>query len=556
MIQKPARSSRRETFHLESISFDKVPHQSRLFTDFQNDSVKIKNFYPEKNTSLENYAEEVLSKYKIDRAALCDILIETNESFGAGKKTYENIELLRDEDSTAIVTGQQAGLFSGSLYTIYKALSAVKLAEDLKKRNLKAVPVFWIAEEDHDFDEVKKTFNLNKEGKLVESENTPTGYLKNRPVGLIEFDETINETIENLFENLPHTEFTAEIRKIVVESYQSGESYSRAFAKFMTKLFADYGLIILAPLNGKLKKLCAPIFDEAIEKSDAIISALLDRNRELEKENYHPQVLVTDNSFPFFYQNEMGERLSLKKNTRDSKFATQNSKIEFEKSELREIALGSPRNLSPNALMRSVVQDYLLPTLVYFGGAAEIAYFAQNSAIYKILNRPVTPIRHRASLTIVERKHARTFGKYKFKFEDLFDGKEKISARIVEKFLSRDTARVFVEVEENINAELNRLEGELKNIEPTLVTNLANRRLKISWHLGALRKKYHRAEIIKNEIAERRIENMFTTLLPHDALQERTLNILTFLNLCGENFVEWVYEAIDTDERDHQLLYL
>ena len=96
----------------------------------------------------------------------------------------------------------------------------------------------------------------------------------------------------------------------------------------------------------------------------------------------------------------------------------------------------------------------------------------------------------------------------------------------------------------------------MKNIEPTLVTNLANRRLKISWHLGALRKKYHRAEIIKNEIAERRIENMFTTLLPHDALQERTLNVLTFLNLCGENFVEWVYEAIETDERDHQLLYL
>lgn len=338
---------------------------------------------------------------------------------------------------------------------------------------------------------------MNKEGKLIESENTPVNYSKSRPVGLIELDKTINETIENLFENLPRTEFTEEIKKVIVESYQSGETYSQAFAKFITKLFADYGLIILTPLNEKLKKLCAPIFDEAIEKSDAIVSALLDRNKELEKENYQPQVLVTGNSFPFFYQNETGERQSLRKNGQNSKFKIQGLKIEFEKSELREIACRSPRNLSPNALMRPVVQDYLLPTLVYLGGAAEIAYFAQNSVIYKILNRPVTPIRHRASLTIVERKHARTLEKYQLKFEDLFDGKETLSAKIVEKFLNQDAARVFAEAEEIINAELNRLDRELKSVEPTLVANSANRRRKILWHLDALRKKYHRAEILK-----------------------------------------------------------
>jgi bacillithiol biosynthesis cysteine-adding enzyme BshC len=556
MIQKAARSSRSETFREETISFNKIPNQSKLFTDFQIDSKNLRKFYPEKETPLVNYAEQVLSKYKIDRAALCDFLTETNESFGAGVKTFENIELLREKDCTTIVTGQQAGLFSGALYTIYKALSAVKLAEELREKNLKTVPVFWIAEEDHDFDEVKKTYNLNKQGKLIESENTPVNRLINRPVGLIEFDQTINETIEDLFENLPHTEFTDEIKKIAVETYQSGETFSRSFAKFITKLFADYGLIILAPLNEKLKKLSAPIFEEAVEKSDVIVSALLERNKELERESYQPQVMVMENSFPFFYQNETGERQSLRKNARNSKFAAQNSKNEYEKSELLEIARNSPQNLSPNALMRPVVQDYLLPTLVYFGGSAEIAYFAQNSAIYEVLNRPVTPIRLRANLTIVERKHDRTLEKYQLKFANLFDGKEKLSMRVVEKFLNQGAARTFTEIEDIFNAELNRLEGELKNIEPTLAANLDTRRRKILWHFGALRKKYHRAEIIKNETVERRIENLFAAILPHDALQERTLNVITFLNLFGENFIDWIYETIDTDERNHQILYL
>jgi len=212
--------------------------------------------------------------------------------------------------------------------------------------------------------------------------------------------------------------------------------------------------------------------------------------------------------------------------------------------------------LSPNALLRPVMQDYLLPTLVYFGGAAEIAYFAQNSAIYEILNRPATPIRHRASFTVVQRKHHRTLEKYELEFAELFAGKDEISARIVEKFISNKTAETFADVEEIINAQLHRLDKSLSEIESTLSENLANRRKKIIWHIAALRKKYHLAEIQKNEIVGRRLENLFVALLPNNALQERTLNVVTFLNLFGTNFIDWIYEAIETDEKGHRILYL
>jgi uncharacterized protein YllA (UPF0747 family) len=166
MNQESACLSEKNSLKHETISFGEIPHQSKLFLDFQADSANLNKFYPEKYTNLIDYAGKVLANYKINRRELCDILEETNKSFDAGEKTFENINLLRDENCVAIVTGQQAGLFSGELYTIYKALSAVRLAEDLRKQNIKAVPVFWIAEEDHDFDEVKKTFVIDREGIL------------------------------------------------------------------------------------------------------------------------------------------------------------------------------------------------------------------------------------------------------------------------------------------------------------------------------------------------------------------------------------------------------
>ncbi len=556
MNQESACLSEKKLFKCETIAFNKIPHQSKLFLDFQADSPDLNKFYPEKYTNPNDFAEKVLANYKTNRRELCDILEEINQSFGAGEKTIENINLLRDEKCVAIVTGQQAGLFSGELYTIYKALSAVKLAEDLRRQNIKAVPVFWIAEEDHDFDEVKKTSLLDKEGKLAKFENTPQNYAENSPVGRVRLDETINETIEKLFENLPQTEFSDETKSLLFTTYKSGETYSTAFAKFLAKIFSGHGLIFVSPLNEQLKKLCAPIFAEAIEKSEEINSALLEKNRELGKENYQAQVLVAENSFPFFFQDETGTRQPLRKNLENSKFKIQNSKREFDKTELIEIARNAPQNLSPNALLRPVVQDYLLPTLCYIGGAAEIAYFAQNSAIYKILNRPATPIRHRASLTIVQRKHARTLEKYELKFAELFDGSEKISAGIIEEFISSNTAETFAGVEEIINAQLNRLDESLTEVEPTLSANLANRRKKIIWHIDALRKKYHLSEIKKNEILRRRLESLFAALLPNNALQERALNVVTFLNLFGVNFIDWIYETIETEEKEHKILYL
>ncbi|HET7160187.1 MAG TPA: bacillithiol biosynthesis BshC, partial [Burkholderiales bacterium] len=140
--------------HVESLDFDRVPQQSRLFLDYLKDPVALRNFYPSAvrfHHELQQRVPEVLSAYRVDRARVGDALEAMNRRWGAGEATLKNIELLRDADCIAVVSGQQAGLFTGPLYTVYKALSAVKLAGCLQQRNTKAVPVFWIAAEDHDF---------------------------------------------------------------------------------------------------------------------------------------------------------------------------------------------------------------------------------------------------------------------------------------------------------------------------------------------------------------------------------------------------------------------
>lgn len=542
----------------ESLPFSEIPQQSKLFIEYQKDPLSLKAFYPSmvaSHTQISGRIPEVLAHHKADRNLLCDALLEMNTACSAGEKTIENIKLLREEDCVAVVTGQQAGLFSGPLYTIYKAMSAVKMTECLRGRGFKVVPVFWIATEDHDFEEVSKTFVFERTGELAELKNEPKRCYDNLPVGTVKLDDSIKQTVTELFDELSLTEFTPDLRELIEQSWKSETYFGDAFAKLITKLFDKYGLIILCPLDPRLKQLAAPVYKDAIEKSAEIVEALRNRSSELQEKGYHAQVLVGEDYFPLFWQAKDKTRNALKKSAQGT-FKTKDNSREFTIEELAQIAENEPTRFSPSVVLRSVVQDYILPTVCYFGGAAEIAYFAQSGEVYRILNRPHTPIFHRQSFTIIESKHKKTLEKYDLELKDLFVGYESLLPEIVENYLNSDTAKIFAEAEEKINIELNRLDQNLSEIEPTLAENLATRRRKILYHIGAMRHKFHHAQVRKDTALKRRIETMFTALLPHKHLQERTLNVNYFLNRYGFYFIDWIYQATDLDDKGHRIIYL
>ena len=548
----------KKIFHAESLSFAEIPKQSKLFIQYQENPLSLKKYYPnviESHTQISNHIPQVLANYKVDRNALCDVLEAMNDSCMTSEATKANIKLLRESETVAVVSGQQAGLLTGPLYTIYKALSAVKLSECLRGRGFKAVPVFWIATEDHDFAEVSNAFVLNKQGDLVEIKNEPKRCYENLPVGYVKLDESIKQTIDELFQVLPRTEFTDELRTLIEKSWVTGVDYGDAFARMLTKIIGKYGIILLCPLDERLKKLAAPVYVEAIKKSDEIVSALRKRSEELVNEGYHAQVLINEDYFPLFYQAENRTRHALKK-TPEGTYKTKGIEREFTLNELIELAENEPHKFSPSVVLRSVVQDFLLPTVTYYGGAAEIAYFAQSGEVYRILERPVTTILHRQSFTLVDSKFGKTLEKYDLGLVDLFQGEEHLIPKIVEKYLNKDAAHVFAEVEERINAELNRLDRNLIEIDSTLSDNLARRRQKIIHHIGAMRSKFHYAQIRKDETINRQLETTFTSLLPHKHLQERTLNVVSVMNKYGIYAIDWIYEAIDLDDKGHRIIYL
>lgn len=546
------------TIRAESLPFSSVPGQSKLFLEYETDATRLRKYYPNavaSHTQIADRIPEVLAAHKADRNLLCDALETTNKKFGATEKTLENIRLLRDDDAVAVVTGQQAGLFTGPLYTIYKALSAVRMAECLRGRGFKAVPVFWVATEDHDFEEVSNTFVIDKNGNVAELSNEPKRCYENLPVGYVKLDDSINETIDELFRGLAPTEFTDELRTLIAESWKPGEYFGDGFGVLLTRLLGEYGLIVLCPLNNALKQLAAPVYVEAIKRSAEIVTALQERSTLLEADGYTAQVLIGDDYFPLFWQARDDTRNALKK-SKEGTFKTKDGTREFSLHELAEIAAHEPYRFSPSVVLRSVVQDYILPTVCYFGGAAEISYFAQSGEVYRVLDRPITPIIHRQSFSFIETKHAKTLGRYDLSVRDLFAGIEALLPGIVERHLNKGTAGLFADVEERINTELHRLDENLSGIDASLAENLAKRRRKILYHVAALRNKFHHVQLRKDQTINRQVESMFSALMPNGALQERSLNIGYFINRYGLNFVDWIYQATDLDDRSHRLIYL
>ena len=540
------------------LSFERIPQQTRLFLDYLRDPIALRRFYPEAvryHYDLPARAERVLASQQTNRSELCDALERMNRAWGASEKTVANIRLLREADCLAVVSGQQAGLFGGPLYTIYKALSAVKLGECLSQRGMKAVPVFWMATEDHDFEEVATAEFINRDCALDRARVPLDMHQDGLPVGRVTLDERINDPTNNLLKALPQTEFSDELEKLLREAYRPRQKYGDAFARLMTRLLNRYGLILLDPLDAQLKKLAAPLYSEAARRAPEIATALLNRSRELEQAGYHAQVAASENSFPLFLHDDSGARHALVRAEGD-KYQAKADGGEHSAEELSARALREPERFSPNVTLRAVVQDYLLPTIAYYGGSAEIAYFAQTAEVYRALNRPVTPILHRASMTMVEKHTWRTLERYNIGLTDFFAGPDHVISRVVAEHLGKETSAAFDHTASSFHSELDALQEKLRHVDPTLAAALEKGRRKINYQIDGLRTRFQRAQMARDEAVHRQLMRAFDLLYPEKTLQERRINITSLWARHGRYVVDWIFDAIDLGSHDHHIVYL
>ena len=542
---------------VERLPFRGVPHQSRLFLEYLEDPTALRRFYPEAvrtHPELAGRRARVLEAHRTDRDALADALAESNKRWNASAETLANVERLRSKDSVAVVTGQQTGLFTGPLYTLYKALSAVKLAACLTARGTEAVPVFWMATEDHDWAEVRAAQVIACDGRLA-SVGVPDGLHKEgRQVGGVALDGSVEGATKRLFELLPSSEFLPDLEALVRDAYAPGRLYGEAFARMLAGLTGRYGLVLLDPTDAALKRLAAPLYAEAARLGAEIAAATDARSRELVREGYHAQVHTSPESFPLFLI-EDGARRALAR-TKNGRYRAKGTNKDWTADELAALALAEPERFSPNVTLRAVVQDYLLPTVAYFGGAAEVAYFAQTAESYRVLNRPATPVLHRASVTVVERRTGRTLERYGLKLEDFFGGLDPVIARVVEGHLGAEVAGAFDETDAAVARALDELQAGLRGFDPTLADALDGGRRKITHQLEGLRARFHRAQMRQDRAVLRQLERAATALYPEKGLQERQVNVTSLLARHGRYLVEWIHDAIDLSTTDHQVVYL
>src|SRR5271167_3867492 len=280
-----------------SIPFRRLPHQPRLFVQFIDDFSRVANFYAHEPSfdSVKQVAQTL--EYPSDRRKeVVGVLRDVNRGFGAGEATLRNLDRL-ESGAVAIVSGQQVGLFGGPAYAFYKALSAIRWAEELSESGIPAVPVFWMATEDHDLDEVRHVSWFER-GKLTRFELAAEG-AAGGPVGRVKLGAAIEEMARNAAAMLSGAG-SESVAKMLVESYRPEETYGSAFGKLFAQVFAAQGLILLDPLEPRLHRIAAPVYRKALEDRDELNEKLLERSKELETAGFDPQVKVAGKSTLLF----------------------------------------------------------------------------------------------------------------------------------------------------------------------------------------------------------------------------------------------------------------
>jgi bacillithiol biosynthesis cysteine-adding enzyme BshC len=538
----------------QCLPFQQIPHTTRLFLDYLSYTPSVRGMYPRSPIGPGIFSEWVKDESQrvgydaARRGKVSEILERQNRAWGASAKTLANIDRLRRGALTA-VTGQQVGLFGGPLFSIFKALTAVKLAEQATAAGVDCVPVFWLATEDHDLAEVNHVALLSEHG-VPERFAVESHAVADAPVGTVKFGPEIEPVIEHAARLLGDSEVTAWLR----QAYRPGETLGSAFALLFARMFADWGVILLDPADKDFHDLAKPLFRAAIERASELDEALLARGKALEAAGYHQQVKVTS-ATTLLFEVKNGARTVVRRRSNGASggdFAVGEERIS--PKELRDRIEQAPENFNPNVLFRPVVQDYLLPTLVYAGGAAEVAYFAQVAVVYEKLLGRVTPILPRFSATLLEAKPERILTRYQLGLADVFQGTEKVREAIAARSLPPDLQTRFTEAYANVEQSMAAVRESIGKLDSTLI-EAADRARTRMWHqINRLHRRASRAELLRNEVITRHADALSNALLPHKVLQEREVAGVSFVARYGPELLANLYQKIHPDCHDHQVI--
>jgi bacillithiol biosynthesis cysteine-adding enzyme BshC len=526
-----------------------VPHTSQLFLDYTESTEPLTPFFSIAPTS-KRWITEGRKLSAEHRGRLADLLAVQNAEFSGGAAATANIERLR-AGASAVVTGQQVALFGGPLYTLLKAATAIARAREATEAGFDTVPVFWLATEDHDFAEIAHVELPARDGlKAVTIGPPPEAPL---PVGGIRLGPEIEIALAKVEALLGEGEATALLR----EAYLPGTTLAGAFGSLIARVFSRWGLIVIDAAAPGFHALGAEVLGQAICNADDLHAALVQRDAELVDRGYHAQVKVGEqSSLLFLIDEKTGARLSLRRVRADGGMQWKAGGRHYSNEELLEILQVSPERCSPNALLRPVFQDAVLPTSAYVAGPAEIAYFAQSEVLYRAMLGRATAVLPRFSVTLVEPKIANVMARHELRLPDVLTNADALAQRLGARAMPVEGKRKLATAGNSLDGELTAVTEWMAQMDAGLGRAATTAASKMRYQMNRLRRLAARYQLEKETSLARHAQAITQALYPEGHLQERAVPGIAFLASQGTQLLDTLVAAASDSCPGHKMLPL
>lgn len=536
---------------LESNQFDDLPF-SKLFKDYCSGEGSISTFFETKPQNTDD-VHQFLEKFEFsgDRNKTVDLLESFNKHYLTSEITRKQVQKFHQSDSLAVVTGQQVTLYGGPLYTIYKTITAILKAQKLEKElNRPVIPVFWLADEDHDIQEVSAV-HLPGDEDAIRIQYQHKAYENAPPASSIQLGEEISAVNKLLMNELDETDFTADLLDILFECYSEDNTFGKAFGDLLMKFFGKHGLVLAGSFSDEVKEHAKSIYKTSVKSSGKIADILDETTYNLKEHGYHDQVQV--HSSNLFYLDSEGQRIKIQ--LVDDTWSIPSKK--WTQDELIEEVDNHPERFSPNVFLRPVLQDHVLPVAGYVGGPGEIAYYAQMKGFYGVFDQKMPVIIPRFSVTIFESAIDRILEKLPFKWGRYMDRIEDLEKSYVDESESLDIEKLFGIWRSQVD-ELSRAKrDEIGEIDPSLKGSVGKAKAIYFSELDKLKGKVYRSIKEQENIQLSRIERIKSNLFPNNNLQEREVAFIYFLNKYGLDFFDSLIRLLHSEEPfSHKKIHL
>jgi bacillithiol biosynthesis cysteine-adding enzyme BshC len=527
-------------FSRHYISFEESRSLGSLALDYTRKKETLKDFYfayPDK----EGF-EKIIgnnSWQDLNRTLLAEILASQASSVeNTGSATLQNIQLLSDKKTFAVTTGHQLCLFTGPLYFIYKILTAINLCDSLKKLfpDHNFVPVYWMAGEDHDFEEINH-FHLF--GKTLRWESAQKGAVGDFSC------EGLDKIAEELRPVLGNSAYAAALNDVFEKSYLEHKDLKTATRFLVNELFGKYGIVTADGNDVRFKSQAKEIFRKDIFEQKAF-DAVSKSIEKLDRLGYEQQ--VNPRAVNLFY---IEKNLRGRIDKEGESFKVAGSDISFSRAEMESLIEEHPEKLSPNVVMRPVYQQLILPNIAYVGGPGEIAYWLEYKSMFDSLSVQMPLLFLRSFISIVDRKTKSKIDKTGLELKDFFMDE----ARVID-LLQKKSGNVFEAKSESeaVTKTFEELKNKISGIDPTLAGAVSAEQQKALKAIENLEHKANKALKQKSENEILQVKTVRQKLFPENIPQERYENFSVFANSWGFDFISKVKENIDPFASQHMIL--